>query len=81
MDMTALECICVYVNNKGIVSLQKINMDKPRPFGIYWGLSEIADGSLDKELISYGCDPKEVKEAIDKVMVAQLYEEIFIGKV
>ena len=82
MDMTALESICVYVYDDGDVSLKKIIHDKqPRPFGVYFGLSEIADGSLNKELMSYGCDQEEATEAISAALKTQLYEEIIVGKV
>lgn len=82
MDMTTLESICVYVYEDGDVSLKKIIHNKqPRPFGIYYSLSEITDGSLNKELINYGCDLSEITEAIDAVLKAPLYEEIIVGKV
>lgn len=77
--MDAHDSICVYVGNTNRVTLTRIIHDKlPRPFGLYFGLSEIAEGSLNKELLTYGCSQKDITTAIDAVMKADYNKGIII---
>ena len=77
--MTALDSICVYVEKDGDVVLQKIVQGKqPQPWGIYFGLTEICNGALDKELMSYGCKQKDVTAAIKAVMEEEYYTEVIV---
>jgi hypothetical protein len=46
------------------------------PCDLLFGITEVAKGCLDKELISYGCDPVRAKKAIDEVLEADYYDTI-----
>lgn len=81
--MTALDSICVYVEEDGDVCLKKIIHNKePRPWGLYFGLTEVTKGALKKELLTYGCDPDDIDKAIEAVIQEpQHYTEFIVGKV
>lgn len=78
--MSANEVIRVHVYNDGDVELQHHVLTPTLkilyPCDLLFGVTEIAKGSLDKELISYGYDPSRVKEAIDEVLEADFYDTI-----
>ena len=78
--MSALEVIRVHVHDDGDVELQHHVMTPTLkmlyPCDLLFGLTEIVKGSLDKELVGYGCDPVRVKEAIDEVLEADYYDTI-----
>jgi len=81
--MTALDSICVYVEEDGDVTLRKIIHNKePRPWGLYFKQAEITKGDLKKELLTYGCDPDDIDEAIAAVLQEpQHYTEFIVGKI
>ena len=78
--MSAFDSIKVKVQEDGDVELTKVaSINQLEAFSgdaLYFGISEIADGGLDSELISYGCDPDRVKEAIDEVLTSEYNETI-----
>jgi hypothetical protein len=74
--MSALDSIKVKVQEDGDVELTKVNEVNILNDALYFGISEIADGGLDSELISYGCEPDRVKEAIDEVLTSEYNETI-----
>lgn len=81
MDITALEGICVYVGSGGKISLQKIIMDgQARPFGLYFGLTDIKNGNLHRELKGYGLFESEVTDIINAVTSIGLYQEVIVEK-
>jgi hypothetical protein len=74
--MSALDSIKVKVQEDGDVELTKVNEENILNNALYFGISEVADGGLDSELISYGCEPDRVKEAIDEVLTSEYNETI-----
>jgi hypothetical protein len=74
--MSALDSIRVKVQEDGDVELTKVNETNILNDALYFGISEIADGGLDSELISYGCEPDRVKEAIDEILTSEYNETI-----
>ena len=74
--MSALDSIRVKVQEDGDVELTKVNETNILNDAMYFGISEIADGGLDSELISYGCEPDRVKEAIDEILTSEYNETI-----
>ena len=74
--MSALDSIRIKVQEDGDVELTKVNEANILNDALYFGISEIADGGLDSELISYGCEPDRVKEAIDEVLTSEYNETI-----
>lgn len=76
--MSALDSIRIKVQEDGDVELTKVNEANILNDALYFGISEIADGGLDSELISYGCEPDRVKEAIDEVLTSEYNETITV---
>jgi hypothetical protein len=78
--MSANEVIRVHVYNDGDIELQHHVLTPTLkilyPSDLLFGVTEVAKGSLDKELIGYGCDPTRAKEAIDEVLEADYYDTI-----
>lgn len=78
--LDTLQVIKVHVYSDGDVELSKHPMSEPLrtnyPTDIFYGAEEIGKGSLDVELIEYGCDPNRVKEAIDEALNAELYVSV-----
>jgi hypothetical protein len=78
--MSADEIIRVHVCDDGDIELQHHILTSSLkiiyPCDLLFGVTEIAKGSLDKELIGYGCDPARAKEAIDEVLEADYYDTI-----
>jgi hypothetical protein len=74
--MSALDSIKVKVQEDGDVELTKVNEENILNNALYFGISEVADGGLDSELISYGCEADRVKEAIDEVLTSEYNETI-----
>ena len=72
--MGFFDVVRVHVYDDGDVELQLHVMDdkgcpnSQYPSDLFFGVTEVGKGSLDKELISYGCDPQRAKEAIDEVI-------------
>jgi len=74
----------VHVYDDGDVELTAIDASPGHNFidkkSLFFAPSEIADGSLDKELISYGCEPDDVKIAIDYTLKTTVGDSIIVGK-
>jgi hypothetical protein len=72
--MTSLDVIRVHVHEDGDIELQKHDFSRmfmaTYPGDLFYPVTEITKGCLDKELISYGADPKVAKRCIDEVINA-----------
>lgn len=80
--MGAREAIRVHVCDDGDVELQKHDMTTPLrmlyPSDILFYNTDVINERLDRELISYGCDPDRVKEAIEEVINADYLTTIIV---
>lgn len=79
--MQAHDSIRVHVECDGDVILTKVPHDFNKSIcfeDLFFGLTEIAKGSLDKELVEYGVRPEIAREGIDRTMIASYYEEVTI---
>ena len=74
------QVIKVHVYDDGDVELTKHPMSESLrinyPTDIFYDAAEIGKGSLDVELINYGCDPERAKEAVDEALNAELYVSV-----
>jgi len=80
-QMKAFDAIRLKVHDDGDVELTKvptIDMDGINHGYSYYPVAEIAKGSLDSELVSYGCDADRVKEAIDEVVTSEYHTEVIV---
>jgi len=79
MKMKSTDVIKVQVFSDGDCELTKlpgVPQGPARYKFLYFPITEVSRGALDKELLSYGHEQERVKETIDSVLVSNYYEPV-----